>query len=259
MLVALLILVGSAVLLLFLILLTRRVLASQLTVPVEFLEELAGDSEDSFGSDDEFAEPGLQELDLIEPQVQEVISEVSDTVVAQAATLDAMLSDMTAGGTGSGDRRRAGKGGSNIVPRWERWEIRFSAISLDVYAKQLDFFRVELAVIGGGGKSIEYVSGFSRPRPEKRSSSAESEDRLYMTWRSGELKKADRDLLRKTGLDPLGRLSVQFYPPDVEQTLGRLERAYAGDRELKDIRRTRFGVRPDAKGYQFYVMEQTMR
>ena len=43
MLVALLILVGFAVLLLFLILLTRRVLASQLTVPVEFVEELAGD------------------------------------------------------------------------------------------------------------------------------------------------------------------------------------------------------------------------
>ena len=45
MLVALLILVGFAVLLLFLILLTRRVLASQLTVPVEFVEE------QSFGDD----------------------------------------------------------------------------------------------------------------------------------------------------------------------------------------------------------------
>ena len=204
-------------------------------------------------------EPGLQELDLLDPQVQEVISEVSDAVVDQAATLDAMLSDMNVGGTNRGERRRSGRGGSNVIPRWERWEIRFSAASLDLYSKQLDHFRIELAVIGGGSGAIEYVSRLSGAQPRKRSSSADAENRLYMTWRSGELKKADRVLLRQAGVDPLGRLTVQFYPADVEQKLGQLERAYTGGRELKDIRKTTFGVRPGKTGYDFYVMKQTMR
>jgi hypothetical protein len=257
-LVALLVLVGFFVILLFLIWLTNRVFATQLTVPVEFLDEMAGSPDAALGAGRDFEEPGVEELqNLAEPSVQDVLAAVSETVSAQAAATEGFL-DATAQGHGVGDRRSPGTGGSDIVPRWQRWEIRFASTSPDGYARQLDHFGIELAAVGGSA-TIDYAHNLGQPVPQRRSGRGDEEKRLYMTWRSGRLQDIDRELLDRAGVATQGRLVVQFYPPQVEQTLARLERERAGRRSLKEIRKTVFGVRSGGRGYDFYVIDQEYR
>jgi hypothetical protein len=52
---------------------------------------------------------------------------------------------------------------------------------------------------------------------------------------------------------------IQFYPPDVEATLAGLEQAKAGGRDLRQIRRTVFGVKSAGGRYEFFVVSQEFR
>jgi len=261
-LIALLILVGAFVLLLFLIWLTARVLTMHKAVPVELIEELGGRQESAMGTARELSEPGVDELeDLVEPQLQDALAAVTDAISSQAAALDALDAPTSGRGRGAGDSRQPGPGGTgeDIIPRWQRWEIRFSSASLETYARQLDHFGIELAAIGGGKPVIDYARNLARAVPEHRTGAASAEDRLYMTWQGGELQQADRELLQRAKISLAGRLLVQFYPPNVEQQLATLEKLYAGTRDLKEIGKTIFGVRSAGAGYEFYVMEQQLR
>ena len=70
-----------------------------------------------------------------------------------------------------GDGRGKGPGGpgtSDGIPAYERWEIRMSAANLDEYAKQLDFFKVEIGVAGGGSPNVDYVSNLAAAKPTVR-------------------------------------------------------------------------------------------
>jgi hypothetical protein len=40
--------------------------------------------------------------------------------------------------------------GDDIVPPWQRWEVRFVTSGLQLYARQLDSLKVELGAVGGG-------------------------------------------------------------------------------------------------------------
>jgi hypothetical protein len=80
-----------------------------------------------------------------------------------------------------------------------------------------------------------------------------------MTWRTGSLKEADRELLRRAGIVSGGRDILQFYPPEVEAQLAQAEKQHAGPRDVESIRKTVFGVRRAGDGYEFYVIEQHYR
>jgi hypothetical protein len=47
---------------------------------------------------------------------------------------------------------------------------------------------------------VTYVSNLSRPRPEVRVGASKADERLYMSWRSGARKDADRRLAAKAGI-----------------------------------------------------------
>jgi hypothetical protein len=147
-------------------------------------------------------------------------------------------------------------GEAATVPRWERWQVRFSAADLEAYARQLDYFGIELAAMGGGRANVDYASQLSRPRPLRRAGRSQDEQRLYMTWRSGELIEADRQLLAKAGIATADRVILQFYPPQAEAMLASLERQEAGEKDLRSIRRTVFGVRPKGRQFEFFVISQ---
>lgn len=264
-LVALLILVGFFVLILFLIWLTNRALYRERAVPVTLIEELAGRGDHALGTARDLEEPGVEELpDVVEPQLSETLEAVTDAVSSQAATLEALEgnAEFTGTGRGQGDSRMAGPGGegsADIVPRWERWEVHFSTTSRDEYARQLDFFGIELGAVGGGTPNVDYATGLSKPTPSRRSAPGDQEKRLYMTWNSGVLQEMDRQLLEQAGITTRGRIIMQFYPPEQEQKLAELENAKAGGRSVKEIRKTMFGVRAAGTGYEFYVIDQQYR
>jgi len=157
-----------------------------------------------------------------------------------------------------------GRGGTGLTPggRAVRWEIHFDpGNTLETYAKQLDFFGIELGVLLPDNQ-ILYISELSKAQPTVRQGPADREPRYYFTWRQGELATADMELLHKA----LGnqaqtfkdRLLLKFLPDQWAAQLAELEKQYAADKNQK-IRKTRFGVRSAGERYEFYVMEQTYR
>jgi len=258
MMLALVILLGVIVLALLIIWLTNQIFLSQAAVPVLVTELGDGDSALGGGSDLETPpeELGL-ESDLETPMVAEMLTAIASAVGTKAAILDdPRFTGMSQSG-GHGDGRLGGGPGTGTgISR--QWEVRFAeGNTLDSYAKQLDYFGIELGVLMPGNKVI-YAYHLSRSRPETRTGPADAERRYYLTWRGGDLQQADRDLLGRTGTPTKGRLILKFLPPEVEARLLALERARAGT-EADNVRKTVFGVRAEGSGYVFFVLQQSYR
>jgi hypothetical protein len=259
MLIALLILVGLAVLLLLIIWLTSHIFLGQAAVRVETVE--LGEGEGPLGGDQKLEGPLDEEVELAEPNVQETLAAVADAVAAKAAVLsDPSLTDASKRGRGGGGRGLGGGSstGSGVARRWEVCFIKGN--TLDSYAQQLDFFAIELGVLMPDNKVV-YVSGLSTAAPKVREGPADQEKRYYLTWQSGDLMAADRELLSRAGVRHEGRIILKFLPAKLEGQLQQMEREHAATvgEQAGNVRRTRFGVRPSGSGYAFYVQEQSYK
>lgn len=265
MLIALLILIGSATLLMLILWFTSRIFADQPAVPVT-LEEL-GEGDGSLGEGMDLDAPDAEELgldvELEEPQLEETLAAVADVVAANAAVLDSpALTDAIetgkGGRTGSGSGLGRGDGTGSGTGRGRRWKVTFADTTLEGYAEVLDYFRIELGVIMPGGR-VEYASKLSQSRPERRSGRTEDEKRYYLIWDGGELEQVEHQLLDKAGItDHRGRPVAKFLEPDVEAQLQQKEKEAAGA-EYNDVRTTYFGVKRAGRGYEFYVIDQAFR
>ncbi len=265
-LVALLVMLGATVAAMFIVVVTMRALAAtQQPVTVTIAEEGLGRGDHEAGIARDAKNTQVDDLDeFFPPEMTEPIDALSTVISADMTMLESLDDPLATFGTGTGqgDSRPAGplgEGEGDIVPRWERWQVRFVSTDLNVYAKQLDFFKIELAAMGGGKELVDYANGLSQPQPSRRSGNSAEEKRLYMTWRSGEMIEADKALLTSAGIDTAGRVILQLYPPETEALLAELEQKQLGMRSLKDVRRTVFGIREQGQTYEFYVMSQEYR
>ena len=263
---------GFVVGLMFLAWWSSRIYIPEPAVPVMVLEDVGGGGKGSGGGErvveEEFEEPSTDEIPpAAEPKVEESLDAIS-----LAASQPEVMAELTLGelssssgngeGTGQGDGRGPGPGGpgtSDGIPSWERWEVRLNATTLDEYARQLDFFKIDLAVAGGGSPVVTYVSNVSTPKPTVRTGAPKDEKRLRFMHRSGALREADRKLVQKAGVDPSGKVVFQFYSPETYTKLLTLENIHKGQRRIIEIRRTVFGVRQTAGKYEFFVISQEYR
>ena len=257
-LIALLILFSAAVLLAFLLWLTSQVFASNTAVPVQ-LEEIGEGGGLGDSTDLDVEEIGL-ETDLEDPEFKDTLATIADAVALKTSVLEdpTFLDNLEKGvGGRKGDGRTAGFGsGKPGKPR--HWEVRFiQGNTLKTYARQLDYFGIELGVLLPGNK-VEYAFNLSKSRPDRRSGPADRENRYYLTWRQGGLEEADHELLTLAGIQSKGRLILKFIPPEREIELVTLERKRAGD-DVDRIRATTFQIRAEGGGYAFYVVDQTYR
>jgi hypothetical protein len=158
-------------------------------------------------------------------------------------------------GPGTGPKKRK----DHSVDLQRHWEVTFASNTLDAYARQLDFFRIELGLLQPGNK-IVYAFNLTKAKPDTRTdnSPADNERRYYLTWRTGEMQEADHELLTRAGVDPGDRLILKFLPRETEGQLIALERAYNG-LTPKDIRKTRFGVIAEGGGFKFVVIDQMVK
>ncbi|NLX53955.1 MAG: hypothetical protein GXY58_02450 [Planctomycetaceae bacterium] len=266
--IALNILVGVAVGLAFLVWLSRVLtFTSDEQAKIEYIEVIAGRGDHAAGFERDAEPPGMEELaDEIEPQVEQLLEVVTLTVSTQATALDAIDTPMnsSSAGAGLGDSRPAGPlgEGDNVIPRGERWEIRYNANSLAAYAQQLDYFGIELAAVGGGQKQIDYALNLRNPVPTRRQGASEEEKRLYMLWTAGNLRRFDQQLLRAAGIQTSGRIAVQFYPQAIEERLFQIEMAHAADNgktSPRQIQQTVFGARQQGTGFEYFVVSQLYR
>ena len=258
--IALLILVGLAVTLLFLLWLTSRIFASRMPVEVEWMEIGEGGG---LGGDTELEtnmEELVQEVEFEEPEFQDTLATIADAVATKTALLeDPTFTDQvgTAKGGPAGDGRAAGFGpGRPGKPR--HWEVTFlEGNTTSTYARQLDFFKIELGVLFPGNR-VEYAWNLSRTKPNRRTGQADAEKRYYLTWQKGGLREAELELLAKAGIVPEDRPIIKFIPRELEIRLMELEATRAG-RNKERIRATYFAIRPKGNGYEFYVRDQTYK
>ena len=208
--------------------------------------------------DPDIVTPGY-EIEFDEPTFADAVERVADTISTQTAlfTDPAQRSDsvLTVGRT-HGDGSAPGQGAGRLGQR-RHWEVQFhDQRSLQTYAQQLDYFRIELAVLQPGG-NVMYFSRLADPMPGIRQELAANEQRYYLTWLRPELQTADRELIAKTGMT-VGekQIIMKFLPLELEQLLARLERDAAGDR-LPRLRATYFAVRQTDRDYEFYVTRQS--
>lgn len=255
MLLALLVLIGSSVLALLIIWLTSRIFPTQAAVPIVF-EEI-GEGGGAMGDSLEMESPSMDETDLVQPELTDKLSAVTDAVAACSAILEnpALYAEMAQKGSGSGDGRMKGSGPGR-AGRPRHWEVRFiEGNTVETYARQLDFFKIELGILLPGNK-VNYVYNLVKSKPDSRIGPADTEERYYLTWRRGGLQEADRQLLQRAGVKSEGRLILKFIPRELEGQLVGMERGRAGN-QANDVRATYFNVVPDGRGYKFNIIDQT--
>ncbi len=262
MMLSMLILVIVTVVILLSVWFSSRFLGSQIAVPVklEQIDEM-GTGEGSIGDSTEYDVPPGEKLDFEQPEVRDTLAVVADAVAAQAGGLeDPVLGDTPQGspygqgGRGGYGNNPYGKGGK--PGRIRRWEIQFAEENtLETYAQQLDYFKIELGVLMPDDKVI-YVYNLSKAVPDQRTGSVDAEKRYYLTWRRGDLEQADRELFGRAGVNTERRPILKFLPAEVEATLVQLERERAGN-DVKNIRKTRFGIRREGAGFAFFVIDQS--
>jgi hypothetical protein len=140
--------------------------------------------------------------------------------------------------------------------RHERWEIRFPAgTSVEAYSRQLDFFKIELGVIGGQ-QQVTYLSNLSNPKPTSRSASAADDRRLYLIWQRGAIREVDEQIAARAGVPTAGKVVAHFLPKEVEDELARLEDARARQLSISSIGKTVFGITPSGQdSFRFTVLD----
>jgi hypothetical protein len=188
------------------------------------------------------------------PSLGDSLAAVAGAVEAKAGLLDDPARFATGKPQASwGDQRKGA-----VVNPSRNWEIRFlKGNTTEKYARQLDFFEIEIAAVMPDNKLI-YASKLSKAKPETRTGPADEEKRCYLTWSDGDLSRADADLLTRAGAGTGDRVVLKVLPPAIEATLAGLEKTYAGD-AADDVYKTRFGIRAAGDGYEFYVLDQYRR
>lgn len=265
-LLALAMFLGIFVILLFLLWVTSgRPVTTEVMPPI--IENPAGRGENAEGFERDFEPPGAEEVEeLLEPTLEDTLEAVTDAVTSVAASLDSFNTDASATtqGSGAGDSRAAGPEGEgdDIVPRFERWKLKFAAKNLASYATQLDYYGIELAAIGGQIQGVDYAKGLAGT-PQTRRGESEGEKRLYFMWTvPGPLMQYDQQLLQKAGIDLAGRQMLKFIPPELENRLAAIEMEYAqanGHNSVAEIAQTVFESQGSGDGFAFAVIDQRYR
>lgn len=259
---------------------TRQLIEAQFAVPVTPVQAGGGGTggDTSLGAGNDLEPPGIEEAPALdEVPLQETLSAVASAVTAKSALLADESIDVGIEpvlGAGMGDNRRPGSGGGagggigggigsgfgpgRGGPREPLREIRFEAESLLQYAKWLDYFKIELGVLGQDNK-VYYAYNLSRDRPSVRIGEPREEQRLYMNPTDSQFAALDRQLAAKAGIAERGRIILQFYPPEAQAILFDLEQKRAGDRKPEQIRHTVFRVTARGDRFEFSVEEQSYR
>jgi hypothetical protein len=237
-----------------------------------------GGTADSMGTGDDLEQPGTAEVaELMEPQLQDTLTAIESAVNVKSAILSDQSIDLgiePTEGASQGDKRRPGFGGGSGGgsgggigsgfgkgrggPAEPQREIRFEPADLNEYARWLDFFKIELGVLGEDNK-VYYAFNLSQQKPSTRVGDPAQEQRLYMNPTNSEFAALDRKLAEAAGIADKGQIILQFYPPPAQAILYGLEQKHAGARKPEQIRRTVFRVKPTGQGFEFSVEEQFYR
>jgi hypothetical protein len=273
-LLALLLLFGAVVSMLFMVWLSNHMYTVDIAREVDLTEvgdgEGGGDGRPAGGTQLESPDNSTDPVPITDdstPDVQDTLTAVSETVVEQVAMLDdpslkppkASGDYGTGGGSGGGSGPGRGMGhGKGRPGRPQRWQIRFNkGNTLETYARQLDFFKIELGVIAPGDKVI-YLSKFSAGIPTKKEGPRAAEKRYYFVWQGGDLKDADLEFFRRVKVSTESGRIFMFIPRELESKLVEMEKSYQ-NKTIAQIKYTHFSIFAEGSGFTFRVTNQMLK
>jgi len=264
---------------LFLIFVTQHFILEDFAVPVTPVAMGGGGGaggDPNHPEDSADVTPGSEETTAFdEPQFQETLTALASAVNSRTSDLANDTLDVAdEAAEGRGDRRSPGAGGGRGGgigggigsgfgpgrggPAEPRREIRFEPANLLEYAQWLDYFKIELGILGQDNK-VYYAYNLSQAKPDVRVGEPAQESRLYMNPTDSQFAALDRKLIEKAGIGDKGRIILQFYPPDAQAILIGLEQKQAGARKPETIRGTVFRVTRKGNAFEFSVIDQTYR
>lgn len=254
-LIAMLLLVGAAVIGVVIVFFSNRIQRALPAIPVTAVAPFdsaapaEGDLADVAPGDENAPEDAVEDLESLLEQV--TLAATNDAVLMSN---EGALASATAV---KGDPRGAGGSGTGRGPSREpRREIRFEPQSMRQYADWFDKAGLELGVLGTDNL-VYYASKLSTPTPIVRTGSPEEDKRLYFNSTGGPLYPLDRQLAKKAGIADKGQWILQFCSPATQQKLLALEKVKADGRPTSDISRTVFRVVKGASdSFDFEVEEQ---
>jgi len=209
--------------------------------------------------DPSVAEEPSEEVELMEmlENVVELSDNATQMVVTEVQVTGTKNSGTPGSAVGTGRRPLGRGGGKGGYPREQRWIVKFAdQTSLKAYARQLDFFKIELGAYFPETGTLIYLTNVSADAPTRREVNKGKDDRLFMNWQGGsDRRKADLSLFKKAGINASTAHVVHFYPRATEELLVRAERSYQNLPSSR-IRLTYFQVTGDGGGYKFTVTRQ---
>jgi hypothetical protein len=225
------------------------------TIP-DVTPAFAGETSNPEGIAEDVEEPGVEEFpEVQEPQLAEALESVD--VISTVRANDSVAGDAAQMGTGKGlgDRRSQGFGTGGTVSNkfWERWQIIYSVNTMSEYARQLDFFKIELGGAERAGDNIVYLTNVSGAA-NIRAGAKRLERRVYFSHTIPQLRNWDLNLLRNANVANAGdRIPLQFYPAEIINLLGSLEAQQLArdNREVANVKSTIFNVVGSPGNYRF--------
>ncbi len=215
-----------------------------------------------------FDEPSRDEYPALqEPTLDATLVAVTDAATQTAASFEGAMGLGDSQNLGRGARRGGPDPGSengvDVIPRFNRWQLNFSAADLSTYAAQLDFFGIELGVVGGGIQGVDIVNELSTQPKSRRVVDTSDEKRLYFMWKTpSPLMKHESVLLEAAGVELTDRHMIRFIPERLEQQLADAELEFAviaGHESETEIARTVFQCVATEDGYEFRIADQRYR
>ncbi len=179
-LVALLVLIGTTVAVLLIVFLFRRFSPDVVPPTLERIYKPRG--EPPKGYEDDIEPPGLEDAPKdLPPQLQDTLKELTNAITSKTAMLsnENFSADQAAGyGTGKGNKNYDGDGsgeGGNDPPK----ELRFEASSDIDYARMIDYFEGELAVLDTRENKVYYATNLAQAKPTTREGAPGDDKRFY--------------------------------------------------------------------------------
>lgn len=252
-LIALLLIVGAAVLGIVIVFFSNRISRTPPAIPVTPIAppDTAGGAEEDFSD----TMPGVEDAELEEVEVESFLDTISE-VAASDATLIADKAAADAPSAQKGDPRGVGGSGSGRTNSKEpRREIRFEPESFDEYARWFDEAGLELGVLGTDN-IVYYASKLTANKPEVRTGKPEDDPRFYFISAGGPFYALDRRLAQKAGILEKGNKLLQFCAPSTMQRLLSLELEAADGKPKTDIALTVFRVTKQGGRFDFEVESQ---
>ncbi len=157
-------------------------------------------------------------------------------------------------GDGPGDERR-----DTPTSRLARaqWSLSYQAKSMSNYARQLDFFDIQIGVVDAESSKIDLLSNLAGARQVTQTTRAKMSATLRFTNYRHQFKRWEAKFAEKSSIPKARQLKCQFIPNQLRNLMAQLETdaAVKAGETVANISKTRFQVVPDGDNFQLVVAD----